>query len=37
MHTVLVVEDELMVLMPIVDYLRDCGYHVVEAGDASEA
>lgn len=37
MHTVLVVEDELMVRMPIVEYLRDCGYHVVEAGDASEA
>ncbi|MEA2774818.1 MAG: hypothetical protein QOF90_224 [Acetobacteraceae bacterium] len=37
MLTVLVVEDELMVRMPIVEYLRDCGYHVVEAGDASEA
>jgi CheY-like chemotaxis protein len=37
MHTVLVVEDELMVRMPIVEYLRDCGYHVVEACDASEA
>lgn len=37
MHTVLVVEDESMVRMPIVEYLRDCGYHVVEACDASEA
>jgi CheY-like chemotaxis protein len=37
LHTVLVVEDELMVRMPIVEYLRDCGYHVLEAGDASEA
>jgi CheY-like chemotaxis protein len=37
MHTVLVVEDELMVRMPIVEYLRDCGYHVLEAGDAKEA
>jgi CheY-like chemotaxis protein len=37
MHTVLVVEDEMMVRMPIAEYLRDCGYHVVEAGDASEA
>lgn len=36
-HTVLVVEDEQMVRMPIVEYLRDCGYHVVEAGDAKEA
>lgn len=37
MNTVLVVEDELMVRMPIVEYLRDCGYHVLEAGDANEA
>jgi len=36
-HTVLVVEDEMMVRMPIAEYLRDCGYNVVEAGDASEA
>jgi CheY-like chemotaxis protein len=36
-HTVLIVEDEMMVRMPIAEYLRDCGYHVVEAGDASEA
>jgi len=35
--TVLVVDDETMVRMPIVEYLRDCGYNVVEAGDASEA
>jgi CheY-like chemotaxis protein len=37
MPTVLVVEDESMVRMPIAEYLRDCGYKVVEAGDASEA
>ncbi len=37
MHTVLVVEDEIMVRMPIAEYLRDCGYVVVEAGDAREA
>lgn len=37
MHTVLVVEDETMVRMPIAEYLRDCGYNVVEAGDAGEA
>jgi CheY-like chemotaxis protein len=36
-HTVLVVEDEQMVRMPIVEYLRDCGYRVVEAADANEA
>jgi CheY-like chemotaxis protein len=37
MHTVLVVEDETMVRMPIAEFLRDCGYNVLEAGDASEA
>ena len=37
MHTVLVVEDEMMVRLPIVEYLRDCGYNVLEAADASEA
>lgn len=36
-HTVLVVEDDGMVRMPIVEYLRDCGYTVLEAGDAAEA
>ena len=37
MHTVLVVEDEMMVRMPIAEYLRDCGYNVVEAADANQA
>ena len=37
MHTVLVVEDETMVRMPIAEYLRDCGYNVLEAANASEA
>ncbi|HEY0183824.1 MAG TPA: response regulator [Rhodopila sp.] len=36
-QTVLVVEDEMMVRMPIAEYLRDCGYNVLEAGDANEA
>jgi DNA-binding NtrC family response regulator len=36
-RTVLVVEDETMVRMPIAEYLRDCGYNVVEASDATEA
>ncbi len=35
--TVLVVEDELFVREPIAEYLRDCGYHVLEAADAREA
>ena len=35
--TILVVEDELMVRLPIAEYLRDCGYHVLEAGSAAEA
>jgi len=36
-YTVLVVEDDMMVRMPIAEYLRDCGYIVLEAGDAVEA
>jgi CheY-like chemotaxis protein len=35
--TVLVVEDESMVRLPIAEYLRDCGYHVLEAANAAEA
>jgi DNA-binding NtrC family response regulator len=35
--TVLVVEDEPLVREPIAEYLRDCGYRVLEAGDADEA
>ncbi len=27
----------MMVRMPIAEYLRDCGYNVLEAADASEA
>ena len=34
---VLVVEDEVLVRMVIADYLRDCGYAVIEAGNAQEA
>ena len=35
--TILVVEDEILVRMVIAAYLRDCGFDVVEAGDADEA
>jgi CheY-like chemotaxis protein len=35
--TVLIVEDETTVRLPLAEYLRDCGYKVLEAGDASEA
>jgi DNA-binding NtrC family response regulator len=35
--TVLVVEDEVLVRMPVADYLRDCGYRVIEASNADEA
>ncbi len=34
---VLVVEDEVVVRMSVAAYLRDCGYHVVEAKTADEA
>ncbi|MGH8175255.1 MAG: response regulator [Steroidobacter sp.] len=36
-QTVLVVEDEVFVRMVISDYLRDCGYRVIEAAHADEA
>lgn len=34
---ILVVEDEVLIRMVIAEYLRDCGYHVVEAGNGREA
>lgn len=36
-HTVLVVEDEVLIRMVISEYLRDCGYRVIEAASADEA
>lgn len=35
--TVLVVEDEILVRMEIADFLRDCGFRVVEASNADDA
>jgi CheY-like chemotaxis protein len=36
-QTVLVVEDEVFIRMVISDYLRECGYRVIEAANADEA
>jgi CheY-like chemotaxis protein len=36
-QTILVVEDEVFVRMVISDYLRSCGYKVIEAANADEA
>jgi CheY-like chemotaxis protein len=36
-ETILVVEDDIRIRMPIAEYLRECGYTVVEAVDADEA
>ena len=33
----LVVEDEALIRIAVADYLRDCGYRVVEAGSGDEA
>lgn len=35
--TILVVDDEVLIRMVIADHLRECGYHVIEASDGSEA
>lgn len=34
---VLIVEDEVLVRMVVAEYLRDCGFMVIEAGNAGEA
>jgi DNA-binding response OmpR family regulator len=36
-HTIVVVEDEVLIRMPLAEYLRDCGYRVFEAADVAEA
>lgn len=35
--TILVVEDEVLIRMAISQYLRECGYRVIEAANADEA
>jgi DNA-binding NtrC family response regulator len=35
-ETVLVLDDDVLVRMPICQYLRDCGYRVLEAANADE-
>lgn len=34
---VLVVEDEVLIRLSVADYLRDCGFRVLEAANADEA
>lgn len=36
-QTVLLVDDEVLVRLVIADYLRECGYRVIEANGAEEA
>jgi CheY-like chemotaxis protein len=36
-ETILVVDDEVLVRLPISEYLRQCGYRVLEAANADEA
>jgi CheY-like chemotaxis protein len=35
--TILVVEDEILIRMDLADYLRECGFLVIEASNADEA
>jgi len=35
--TILVVEDELLIRLAIADFLRDCGFRVLETGSADDA
>jgi DNA-binding NtrC family response regulator len=36
-ETVIVVEDEVLLRLIVAEYLRDCGYKVIEAANADEA
>ena len=37
MATILVVEDEMLIRLHVADYLRDCGFDVLEAADGARA
>ena len=37
LQTLLVVEHEILIRFPICDYLRECGFRVIEAANADEA
>jgi DNA-binding response OmpR family regulator len=36
-HTILVVEDDVLIRLALAEYLCDCGYRVCEASDVAEA
>jgi len=36
-QTILVVDDEVLIRTPVADFLRDCGFRVLEAGDGAQA
>ena len=36
-HTVLLVDDEAMIRIALAEYLEDCGFAVIQAGDSDEA
>jgi CheY-like chemotaxis protein len=36
-ETILVVDDEVLIRMAIAEYLRDCGYRVIEAANGDDA
>jgi CheY-like chemotaxis protein len=36
-ETILIVEDEVLIRFDVADYLRTCGYRVIEAANATEA
>jgi CheY-like chemotaxis protein len=36
-QTILIVEDEVLIRLPLAEYLRDCGYRVFEASNVAEA